>query len=892
MTGRTLGHYTIADKLGEGGMGVVYRAHDPRLDRDVAIKVLRADAVTNPERKKRFIQEARAASALNHPNIVIVHDIDIQDGIDYLVMEHIAGHTLDRLMGHRGIRLRDALHYGIQITDALAAAHAAGIVHRDLKPSNVMATEKGHIKVLDFGLAKLTEVHASDDATLTLGQAPRTEEGAILGTVAYMSPEQAEGGKIDSRSDIFAFGSVLYEITTGTRPFHGQSKLSTLSAILHQEPKPLHELLEDAPRELATILTRCLRKDPNRRFQHMDDLKVALEDLREHLESASAVPAPRRAPAPSRRLLAGAVAAAVLLSAGATWWFARRGAPQTAPGSVLTRLTSDPGLTMEPALWPSGNLLSYASDRSGEGNLDIWVQSLAGGEPTRLTNHAADDREPHFSPDGSKIAFRSERDGGGIYVVPALGGEQRLLARQGRRPRFSPDGNWIAYWIGAPGFAASGPGAIYVVAATGGAPRQIQAGFTARIPEWSPDGKGLVFIGARESNLDAWIASVEGGEAVQTGAYDLLRGHKLTPRALEAWTGDRVVFSAAAGDAVNLWEIQLDGGGRARGAPRRLSYGAGVETGAAVAPGRLAFTSLAENVDVWSIPVRPNEPKITGDLRRLTHDIALDARPEISDDGTKLVYTSYRTGAGDVRLADLSTGKDIALTVTPADETHGRITADGSRVAYRAVENNQGVGYLVPATGGVPEKICEKCGLFPWANDGARIILSGRPRGLELLHVATGERTLLVEHPRWGFAAPSFSPGDRWLAWYNIVGPGRTRVFLAPIENWKCPDEKGWTPITDGNSWDTVPEWSPDGKVLYFLSERDGFRCLWAQRLDAATKRPAGPAFTVYHFHSARLSPMTVPPGTVDIGVAADKIIITLNERGGNIWMSRLEGGR
>jgi len=292
MIGQALGHYRIEAKLGEGGMGVVYRAFDTHLDRPVAIKILRADATTSPERRRRFQQEAKAASALNHPNIVHIYDIGSSGGMDYIAMEFVDGKTLDRLIGKSGLALRDTLKYAIQVADALARAHAAGIVHRDLKPANIIVGEDGRVRLLDFGLAKLMEttVDAAVDseagtATITAREDVQTEEGTIVGTVAYMSPEQAEGKKVDARSDIFSFGSVLYEMVTGRRPFEGANKISTLAAILHKEPPALAEFAPDLPTELDKIISRCLRKDPDRRAQHAGDIKLALEELTEDCAS-------------------------------------------------------------------------------------------------------------------------------------------------------------------------------------------------------------------------------------------------------------------------------------------------------------------------------------------------------------------------------------------------------------------------------------------------------------------------------------------------------------------------------------------------------------------------------------------------------------------------------
>jgi serine/threonine-protein kinase len=282
LVGQTVGHYVIESKIAEGGMGVVYRALDSRLDRSVAIKVLRPEVVGEPERKRRFIQEARAASALNHPNIITIYEIDSTAGVDFIAMEFVGGRTLDQLIGDNGLSPKEALIYAVQTADALATAHAAGIIHRDLKPANIMVTEDGRVKVVDFGLAKLAEKTGIPGT----GSSDSTQEGVILGTVSYMSPEQAEAKKIDARSDIFSFGSVLYEMVTGQHAFKGKTSASTLAAILESEPKPLSSYGKMMPGELERIIARCLRKDPERRYQSMADLRLALLELKEEYESS------------------------------------------------------------------------------------------------------------------------------------------------------------------------------------------------------------------------------------------------------------------------------------------------------------------------------------------------------------------------------------------------------------------------------------------------------------------------------------------------------------------------------------------------------------------------------------------------------------------------------
>jgi len=285
MVGRTVLQYQFLEKLGSGGMGEIYKAQDTKLNRFVAIKVLPADKSGEPERRRRFIQEAQAASALNHPNIITIHDIVSEGETQYMVMEFVAGRTLLDLIPTGGMRVSQVLQYATQMADSLTAAHAAGIVHRDFKPANVMVTNSGLVKVLDFGLAKLTERGNAFDPDATKSEAPITVEGSIMGTVSYMSPEQAEGKRVDARSDIFSFGSVIYEMVTGRRAFHGDSGISTLTSVLRDDIKPIAEVVPDVPPLLEVIIARCLNKDPEARWQTMKEVGDALSSLRRTLDS-------------------------------------------------------------------------------------------------------------------------------------------------------------------------------------------------------------------------------------------------------------------------------------------------------------------------------------------------------------------------------------------------------------------------------------------------------------------------------------------------------------------------------------------------------------------------------------------------------------------------------
>ncbi len=366
IVGQTVSHYAFLEKLGSGGMGEIYKARDSRLNRIVAVKVLAPGRTRDPQRRRRFIQEAQAASALNHPNIVTIHDILPEGDTQYMVMEHVAGKTLHQLIAAGPIPVPEVLRLAIQMANALAAAHGAGIIHRDFKPANVMVTDSGLVKILDFGLAKLLDPAGhtrppegeGDQATLT--QAPLTVEGAIMGTVNYMSPEQAEGLKVDARSDIFSFGAVLYEMVTGHRAFDGDSGISTLSAVLRDEVKPIHELAPQVPAELDNLIVRCLRKNSAERWQSMSEVAEALVKLRVRLEHAptpvpqpstkapAAVAAPvvaaTRATKPKRAFLFVTGAAVLAVAVAGAWWQTHRQSTASLPQPPAASTTPIPAI--------------------------------------------------------------------------------------------------------------------------------------------------------------------------------------------------------------------------------------------------------------------------------------------------------------------------------------------------------------------------------------------------------------------------------------------------------------------------------------------------------------------------------------------------------------------
>jgi Tol biopolymer transport system component/tRNA A-37 threonylcarbamoyl transferase component Bud32 len=796
MVGRTISHYEILEKLGEGGMGVVYKARDTHLDRFVAIKVLPPEKVADAERKRRFVQEAKSASALNHPNIITIYDISSDNGIDFIAMEYVPGKALNQLIARKGLPLGDALKYAVQIAEALAAAHAAGIIHRDLKPGNVMVSgapeRAGFVKVLDFGLAKLTETATGefgDTATLRASEGPSTEEGTIVGTTAYMSPEQAEGKKVDPRSDIFSFGSVLYEMVTGRRAFHGDSKLSTLSAILKDEPKPVSSIMPDVPRDLEKIISRCLRKDPERRFQTMADLRVALEELKEESDSGTLSVGSTPPPPRDRRLAWAMALLAIIAAGGGTLWFVRSTAKAPEPALNAVPLITYPGLAGESSFSPDGNQVAFTWDGEKRDNFDIYVKLIGpAGPPLRLTTDPAHDYSPAWSPDGRFIAFLRELSPqkAAVLMVPALGGPERKVGEVwkersqdliGPFPAWAADGNSLVV-VDKDSYTER-PFALFLLSIETGEKRRLT----------SPTGPLIGDSGPAVSLDGRTVAFTRSVDAAASDIYLLALSEQLRP-AGEArritfanrgtgglsWTADgrAIVSSSGSPGQMGLWRIAVFGPAGRRAEPRLLlSRDENVlDPTLSRRRHRLAYTHDLSRSSIGRITApgaAGSSARDDSGARLLISSTRNDTSPQFSPDGRRIVFSSDRSGNPEIWACDRDGSNAVQLT-SFGDHwvTSPRWSPDGTRIAFDSNAAGEVDVWVVGANGGKPQQM-----------------------------------TTDPAHD----SDPSWSHDGRWI-YFDSDRTGEHQVWKMPSnggEAIQLTRDRGWAPLE-----------SPDGKFLYY----------------------------------------------------------------------------
>ena len=826
--GETLSHYRVEAKIGEGGMGAVYRAYDTELRRQVALKVLAPAYLADPKHKQGLMREARAASALSHPNIVAIYEVGF-DGVDFIAMEFVEGKTFGELIPAKGLPLAKALDYAMQIASGLAKAHAAGVIHRDLKPGNIMLTAEGLVKLLDFGLARRVHVE-QEESTQTL-------ERYIAGTPAYMSPEQVEGRASDMRSDVFSFGVVLYRMLRGQPPFSGGSTPSILAAVLREDPPPLDT---NVPRELQRIVARCLRKDPARRFQHMDDVKVELEELKGDVEAGKlASDLPPQRPSRWRWLPAVLAMLAGILVGG--WLF-------SGPNIDVSRLQYTPVVTVMhqrrieeaggtgaflPAWSPDGKSIVYSDD-------GLRVQRVESPESLRLTDQGW---HPFFSADGTRIYYvtsgQTSRElwsvsvAGGTpeRVLPDLGGGTPLggaaMSRDGKalvvlRPRKTGDPE-MSVWISSPPGAPPRP-----YPGSPGGRTLSRAWF-----HFSPDGSKLLLTLARalvgaDRPVEWWLLQWPPPATEQAGA--VRRIFEDGPRGWFHFTGDwlldnrHVVVSVPRDGEVGgpLWIADT-----VKGTWRRVTPGLVAHDPPRVSrEGRVVFDIVKEEENAIEIPLDGSA------IRPVFAGFRQERYPAWSPVGEHLLFVTNERGEPEIWLASRKEGPQRPL-VTQRDFPPGeglrqfvspQFSPDGTRIVYAS----KGAIWVSPVAGGPPVRICEGQSAT-WSPDGASLAVGTGWFGANALIKVPVSRPqdAVTIHRAADWWLPRWSPDGKWITiqlpeGFGVVSPDGARSKVL---------RKGML------DWGAACGWSREGSTLYLAYLTPQGRVLSAFDVDSGAER-------------------------------------------------------
>ncbi len=775
---KTIGTYKIEKLLGAGGMGEVYLAQDEKLRRKVALKILPAEYTFNDERVKRFQLEARAISALNHPNIVTIYDVGNYEGINYIATEYVEGKTLRELVGG-GLKLKEILAIIIQSCEALAAAHSAKITHRDIKPENIMIRPDGYVKILDFGLAKLSGVDLH-----TLKNFTKTAKGVIIGTPAYMSPEQVSDENVDHRTDLWSIGVVLYELLTGANPFKKENRQATFQAILSSEPPLASSVNSEISPEFDQILVKALEKDADLSYQTASDLCADLKRIKREVDSSPSLRSgsltQRRKDAKTQRnfLLFTFYFLLFTLLAFGTWFFVFRQSSLAAidwSKATNIQLTEQVGTEFFPSLAPDGKNFVYASDASG--NFDLYIQRVGGKNPTNLTKDStAADTQPAFSPDGERIAFRSEREPKGIYVMGASGENLRRIADFGFHPSWSPDGKEIVvstFGRDQPTVRADGEQFLSILNVESGAKRELIK-TEASFPAWSPSGGRIAywFYTAAFGRRDIATVSANGGEPVIVAKDFAVSNWN------PVWSPDGrfLYFVSSKGGSVNFWRVQIDeSSGAVLSEPepivtpskfsRHLNFSRDGK--------RMIYVQTNNQSNIQGVTFDPKAEKIIGEPFWITQGDREITRAELSPDGTRFVMRLIRRTQDDIVTVSRDGREWRDITNDAPFDRYVRWSPDGKQLAFYSDRNAGSEIWMCNADG-------------------------------------TNLRQITFQlAPDIGSGFPVWSPDGKLLAFFN---EGQTYI-LDLSKNWQEQTPQKLPPgenISVFVCWD----WSPDGKKL------------------------------------------------------------------------------
>ena len=937
-----LGDYEVGALLGAGGMAEVYRARDVHLGRDVALKILPPRFADDPERLARFTREARLLAALNHPRIGAIHGLERVDAHLFLVLELVEGPTLADRLADGPLAVDEALRLAGHIAEALEAAHGRGIVHRDLKPANITLTADGSVKLLDFGIAKdmlggLTGIDAQWNREISAA-------GRIVGTVAYMSPEQARGRNVDPRTDVWAFGCVLYEMLSGRPAFGGDTPSDVLAAVLASEPD-WSALPPSTPAPIASLLIRCLEKSPARRVSEIANARIEIEGALHTAAGLASAPAVTRPTWPARAARRAVLVVPLVTLAGYVTWRTWSPpppieavwpvlSPAQSSGAHLRRLTFESGYHASPSWTPDASMLVFAADR--DDNVDVWLQHARGGQPLRLTDDGAADWQPAVSPDGSQIVFRSERAGGGLFVIPVLGGVPRRVTSFGHWPQWSPDGTHILF-VERMVRTTDAPPTLYVARLSGGLPRIVAETIGQQAPAfccfrgaaWHPDGRRVsalstdfgrrwIFVTYDVGTGASVVSDTSSGPAGLVEGDEALGDERSFGSLAWAPAGDAIYFLAYSEGVRSVWRVQVDRVTlRWDASPERVTTGPTSIRDFSLSPSgdRIVFSTYEDSLHLWTLPRDAANGHLAGSGSVIRTDSEWAVAPDVSPDGSRLAYVDTRTGRQEIRIKDLATGADQALFSGDGfRRSHPRWSSDGRRLTYSRRLLQPAGGRSGAALMRWSEAQAEE---EPLTSPGSRVgVAQSWVGGSDLLLVVwwldtqapparavaalldasmapAAERSIRVvaSDDDYDCFAQDLSPDGKWVA-YNAVPRGArkgasSRLFIAPVMSGQA------APVSAGDAWEDKLRWADDGRFVYFVSDASGFFNVWGRRFDTASGSLLGEPFRVTDFRGpARAMPSAATASSLNIDVSRYFIVVPVVERTGSIWSLKVSGVR